>query len=378
MKNNHVVSVGLAAEAKSPYWVAQWSLSNGKRMKKSTKVPVAGGVFKGERLSKPQARNRALLVAQALAEEALQECERADNMTVRELFDTMLAGKLGRLSMATYNNARTTYAMFCSWLGKRAGEPLRLVTRADIKQWVTDRRCEVRCKTVQHGLYVLRAAFNWALDAELIGRNPCDRVHVPPDGKDERVVHEAFTMDEVRLLVDKLPDEWAAAVRCCLGTYGQRLGDIRHLRWEQFDWERRVVRMTTGKTRRLMHQPMLEGFFQWAQERYAWAQAQGGEAAEWVLPRLRLHSNPSQEFTQLVRLHGTGLQGGGGLGRRRTWHSKTFHCLRSTVVTMLHASGVSEGMAMELVGHDSREVHAIYLRPTTEQLRGAAELLPGM
>ena len=63
MKNNHVVSVGLAAEAKSPYWVAQWSLSNGKRMKKSTKVPVAGGMFKGERLSKPQARNRALLVA---------------------------------------------------------------------------------------------------------------------------------------------------------------------------------------------------------------------------------------------------------------------------------------------------------------------------
>lgn len=47
MKNNHVVSVGLAAEAKSPYWVAQWSLSNGKRMKKSTKVSVAGGVFGG-------------------------------------------------------------------------------------------------------------------------------------------------------------------------------------------------------------------------------------------------------------------------------------------------------------------------------------------
>ena len=107
-----------------------------------------------------------------------------------------------------------------------------------------------------------------------------------------------------------------------------------------------------------------------------WAQAQGGEAAEWVLPRLRLHSNPSQEFTQLVRLHGIGLQGAGGLGRRRTWHSKTFHCLRSTVVTMLHANGVSEGMAMELVGHDSREVHAIYLRPTTEQLRLAAERLP--
>ena len=39
---------------------------------------------------------------------------------------------------------------------------------------------------------------------------------------------------------------------------------------------------------------------------------------------------------------------------------------------MLHANGVSQGMAMELVGHDSPEVHAVYLSPTAEQLREAA------
>lgn len=50
----------------------------------------------------------------------------------------------------------------------------------------------MRQKTVMHGLYVLRAAFNWALDAEIIGRNPCDRVQVPPDSKDEKVVHETI------------------------------------------------------------------------------------------------------------------------------------------------------------------------------------------
>ena len=368
-----LVGVSVTQDAKSPFWVAQWSLSNGARVKRSTKVPVEGGLFQGERLSKAQARKRALLVAQELAAAAQVEAERVDNLSVRELFDTVLKGKLGRLSVATYANARTTYAQFCEWLGKRrAQEPARLVTRADIKLWVADRRAEVRCKTVQHGLYVLRAAFNWALDAELIARNPCDRVSEPPDSKDERVVHEAFSQEEVQILVEKLPDEWAAAVRCCLGTFGQRLGDIRQLRWDQFDWELRVVNMTTGKTGRRLQQPMLAGFYEWARARHEWAQGQGGDAAVWVLPRLRVHSNPSQEFTQLVRLHGIGLQSGGGQGRRRTWHSKTFHCLRSTVVTMLHANGVSHGMAMELVGHDSPEVHAVYLRPTAEQLREAA------
>ena len=123
--------------------------------------------------------------------------------------------------------------------------------------------------------------------------------------------------------------------------------------------------------------PMLAGFYQWARARYEEWLAAGGDAAVWVLPRLQLHSNPSQEFTQLVRLHGIGVTGDeAGGGRRRCWHSKTFHRLRATVATMLHANGVSQGLAMELVGHDSAEVHAVYIRPTVQQLRDAAERLP--
>lgn len=72
------------------------------------------------------------------------------------------------------------------------------------------------------------------------------------------------------------------------------------------------MRLTTGKTGRVMRLPMLEGFYGWARERFEAAQAAGGDAAVYELPRLRVHSNPSQEFTQLVRLHGIGLQNGGG------------------------------------------------------------------
>ncbi len=114
-----VSGVSLFQDAKSPCWWAQWSLSDGSRVKKSTKVPLVGGLFQGERLSKPQAKRRALLVAQELASAAQVEAQRQDNLSVRELFDTVLKGKLGRLSVATYANARTTYAQFCGWLGAR-------------------------------------------------------------------------------------------------------------------------------------------------------------------------------------------------------------------------------------------------------------------
>lgn len=57
-------------------------------------------------------------------------------------------------------------------------------------------------------------------------------------------------------------------------------------------------------------------------------------------------------------------------------NSKSFHSIRATAATMLQASGVSQGLAMELVGHDSTAVHSVYIRPSADQLRSAAESLP--
>ena len=364
--------------ANSPYWMVTFTGGDGRQKRRSTKVPVKGGLYGAERLTSAQAKVRAEIVGRRLAEEERRGYEVSDNRSVREVCESMLGGKLGRVSQATYDNARTDYKQFLGWLGARADAPIRLITRADVKDWVAARRVQVRAKTVQKALTAVRAAFAWAVDAEIIARNPCDGVRVPPDSKEERVVHEAFTLDEVRLLVEKLPEEWSAAVRCCIGTYGQRLGDVLGLRWEQFDWERRVVRMVTGKTGRVLAQPMQGWFFDWARARYEAAAAVGGDAAVWVMPRLRRHSNPSAEFTQLVRLHGIGLVGREAGGCRRTWHSKTFHSLRATVATMLQAAGVSQGLAMELVGHESAEVHAVYIRPSDEQLRQAAGRLPGL
>ena len=363
-------------DPKSPYYFASFYGADGRQKRRSTKVPVDGGMYQGRKISAAQAKSIALRVAAVLAQEEEASYSAADNTTMRQLCDTMLAGKLGRVSMATYENARTDYKQFLRWLGRRADEPCRLITRADLKAWIDARRGQVRHNTVCKALTALRSAFAWAVDAELIAVNPCVGLRVPPDTKEEKVVHEAFTLEEVRLLLAKLPDEWASAVRCCMGTYGQRLGDVLSLRWEAFDWANRTVHMITGKTARELHQPMQEDFYAWARARYEEAQGQGGEGAEWVHPNLRKHTNPSAEFTQLVRLHGIGLQGRGLAGSRRTWHSKTFHSLRATVATMLQASGVPQGLAMELVGHESAAVHAAYIRPTVEQLRDAAAKLP--
>ncbi len=341
-------------------------------------MPHAGGMYQGAKLSKAQAEKRALYVAYEMAHAEQEEYEAENNMSVREACDMMLAGKLGRVSAATYENAGGSYRQFCGWLGAAANAPARLITRAKVNEWALARRVDVRCKTVRKDLSALQAVFRWLKDSRIINENPCEGIRIAPDTAKEKFVLEAITEEEVRLLIDKLPDELSSAVRCCLGTYGQRLGDILNLQWSQFDWSSRVVRMVTGKTQTALAQPMKKSFHKWALARYEAAQARGGEAAIWVHPRLRRHSNASTEFTQLVRLHGIGLKGEKLGGKRRVWHSKTYHSLRATAVTMLHAAGVSETMAKKLVGHDSSLVHAIYLRPTAEQLISVAEKMPDL
>ena len=375
-KNAYTGSFSLNKAANSPYWMVSFVGADGRQKRRSTKVPHAGGLYQGERITSTQARKVAERVAYNIAQQEEEEYHAADNRTVREVCDIMLSGKLGRVSIATYDNARTAYAQFCAFLGRRANEPIRLITRADIRAFVDARRAVTRRNTVHKAMAIIRAAFSWAVDTGVIPSNPCDRIVIPHDTRDEKIIHEAFTLDEVRLLLAKLPDEWASAVRCCIGTYGQRLGDILALRWDAFNWQNRTVHIITGKTARELHQPMQPDFYAWALARYTAAQKAGGDAAIYVHPTLRRHTNPSYEFTQLVRLHGIGLQGRGLAGSRKTWHSKTFHSLRATVATMLQASGVSQGLAMELVGHESAAVHAAYIRPTTEQLRAAAAKLP--
>lgn len=114
--------------------------------RRSTKVPVDGGMFQGRRVSAAQARVLALRVAVELAQQEREVYEAADNRSVREVFDLMLAGKLGRVSQATYDNARTDYKQFLGWLGRRADEPIRLITRADVREWVTERLREAAGK----------------------------------------------------------------------------------------------------------------------------------------------------------------------------------------------------------------------------------------
>jgi len=360
-------------DEKSPFWFVTFVGADGAKKRRSTKVPVKGGLFRGEHLSAAQARKRALIVGAQIAKEACEQYVSLDNRSVRAFLQEYVARCASRLRPQSLKNMRRACELFASWLGSRADAPLRMVSRADAKAFMEWLAQEMRASTVVRYLGCLKVAFEDALDSEVLVRNPFRNLRVPKDAPGVAVQREAFTLEELRFLVANLPEEWSSAVRCCFETFGQRLGDIVALRWGQFDWEQRVVRFVTQKTGRVLAQPMRASFYAWARARW---EAAGCPADALLHPTLARLSSPSQDFTSLLRAFGIGYDSAPQSGKRKRLHSKSFHCIRASAATLLQASGVAQGVAMKLVGHSSEAIHELYVKPDAALLREAAELAP--
>ncbi len=367
--------ISINKDAKSPYWFVTYEAADGRMKRRSTKVPVKGGMFEGSRITAKLAEKLAYQrgVQMACAEEEAYNKE--NNVSVRAWCDAYLARKAPHLSPQGVTNSRVALRFLYEFLGSRADAPLRLVTKADAKEFALWRRKSVRAGTVKRDLTCISPAFNDAVDSDVIPKNPFTRLSIPPDRPEEKIFKEAFTIDELAYIIRTFPPEWSSAVRCSFETYGQRLGDVLALDWQQFDWQARVVHFITGKTGRKMAQPMRPEFYAWALARW---KAAGCPSSGLLHPNLYAdQAHASAAFGALLRAHNIGVVQGGG-GSRHTRNTKSFHSIRSTVATVLQASGISKGLAMELVGHESEDIHQVYIRPTSAQLAEAAAHLPSL
>jgi integrase len=61
---------------------------------------------------------------------------------------------------------------------------------------------------------------------------------------------------------------------------------------------------------------------------------------------------------------------------RKPQHELSFHSLRHTTVSFLHASGVPQAVSETFAGHSSGAVHQLYIHADREGLQRAADLLP--
>ncbi len=379
-------------------WVAQWYGEGLKIIRKTTGIDVVPKDGKSAARNKKQAQQVAELMERhakgqiagaALASSLRSLADTYDDapiLTAREYLTTYRpSGKEQNQS-----NARRAVKRFLDYLTARKQDGYAL---ADVKPKVCDEFLGAMLRDVSTGTVMkykqhLSTAFNQAVREELIKSNPfallrIDQIinrYAPETKGRDKTEREAFTAEEMRFILFELPQPWRDLAAVSFYTGGQRIGDCCLLTWEQVDFERGLIHFVTQKTAKRITHPLRDELRRRLEARKA---AATDKEQEHVFPTLahqysRAASMVSTQFTSLLRSHGIIQESAPRelMGKRRAMVTKSFHCIRHTVVSTLRGSNqVSADICRAVVGHDSETVERAYFTAPAEDINRAFDVL---
>ena len=223
---------------------------------------------------------------------------------------------------------------------------------------------------------VLREALDSAVRGGLIPKNPADGTSPPKIHRNEKQV---LTKDQLETFMKLIEgdEEWYDFFYTEIIT-GMRQGEICGLRWEDFDREKRTLRvarsvdfvnkeLVVGETKtedgkRTIYLP--DSLWHILTER----QRQKGAFSEWIFPNLLKPEwplNPSRAYRQLKKL----LEIGG-------LPSIRFHDLRHTFTSHAANSGIAPKTLSEIVGHTKASFTLDhYAHVTSDMQKNAASIV---
>ena len=370
----------------SKYWTACFTDRTGKQRKRSTGTTDRKAALKlAEQYELAARRRRTAKQARAVLADLHKELTGEDlpTTTCRVFFAAWLERKKPEVSPATLTFYSTASAKFLTFLGAAADEDLGEITREHVTSFRNGQAKALSSKTVNHDLKCLKMIFKAARRDGAVAEDPTEFVDTvrAVGGGDKR---RPFTMPELRAVLAVADDEWRSMVRFGLYT-GQRLADLALLTWANVDLARGEIRLATRKTGRRMILPLASPLRTHIEALPAGdkpdAPVHPGAFA--VVTREKKSGSLSNQFADLLAQAGLREKkshkktaGSHGRGGRRERNALSFHSLRRTATTLLHEAGIPAAVAQELIGHDSEEMHRLYVNVGREALEKAAAVLP--
>lgn len=389
-------------QVKSPYWIAGFRDSTGKRINRSTRIPVYPPEAEPSKGSKGYRENRlkALQVADSFEKAARGELVRETQIraVLAELIEAVGGPRVASPSVADFlhkwledseraGKSKTTLLRytqaareFRDYMGERSRAPVEEVTPEDIKRFLgTLANRGLATKTISNTLKILRIPFAEAVRMGTLPSNPALAVKPPAVVSVERGVFEA---GEIRAVLEATADfengpEWRTAIM--FGYYcAMRLGDATALRWESIDFARRCVSFVPEKTRK--SRKRVEIPLHPSLEEYLLALPLPENPRAHVTPSLVCEAGQrpklSKIFLKLLARAGVNNPKESTSTGGRAVSTKSFHALRHSLASHLARAGVSAEIRMKFTGHDSLNVHAGYTHLELDSLRAAIEQLP--
>lgn len=355
-------------------WYAVWT-QNGKQIVRTTNIKAKGA--KEKKLAQNAATTMEAAskgnISVASAIDALRKTAETLGMSasmpsVKEYFtDFKPGGKANNCS----NYARAA-AMFLDFLGISAYKRLDLLTSQQCKDFFARELNRVSFGTVKHYKSMLTAALNAAVREGTIDRNPMSAVQLHnmiPEGTKRATDRQPFSMDEMRIIINKFPYPWAQLALTSYLTGGQRLGDIATLKWESIDFKQKIIHIRTAKTGKDITSPLVPLL----EITLLALRDEQNKNEKYVFPAsaqlyTRSKGSISVEFTRLLKAYGIlPSHKQTTTGDRRPISPKSFHSIRHTVVSQMRCNpAITSDLSREIVGHDSEAVERGYFTAPTQ------------
>ena len=305
--------------------------------------------------------------------------------SVRTFIDSFLARTRGEVAAATASKYERVGKGFLDFLAGLADQDMALVKREDITRFRDAEAKRSSASTSNGYLKIVRIFFASAEADGLLVRNEARLVKLLKT-KDGGPGRRAFTLDELKRVVAVAEPEWRSMIITGLYT-GARLGDIARMTWQAVDLEQGVIRFQTRKTGRAMVIPIAD-----ALRTHLETLPAGDNPHEPLHPRaFQIASvqgrtgSLSNQFAAILAEAGliehrshAAAKDGKGRSAKRAASEVTFHSLRHTATSWLKSAGVSDAIAMDIIGHESAEISRHYTHIGDSAKRDAVNQLPNV
>ena len=383
------VMASIRKHPKSPFWFACFTLADGRRTTRSTGATdrrkakgIANDYEEAERAAGEGRfiESRARKVIAEIYARANQQ--KLASSTAGDFLTAWLKRKELEAGDKTYARYSTVITQFKQHLGTKASRDVSSVTAADMTRFRDKLADRVTPGTVNIAVKILRAAFGQARRDGLVDVNEAERVTLLK--RRDRFERRPFTLDELKRILQAANEEWRGMIMFGLYT-GQRLSDIASLTWANLDLQRAEIRLVTGKTARRQILPLATPLVSYIEKLPAGDQADAPLFPN-IYETVQRHQhagNLSNAFYSILVSAGLAVKKTHkadpekkGRSAKREQNELSFHSLRHTATSLLKAAGVSDAVAMEFIGHDSKSVSQHYTHIETATLKIAADKLP--
>jgi integrase len=377
----------LRKHPKSPFWFACFTLPDGRRTNRSTgtseKRKALTIALKYEDAAREAVTGRFVESRARKAIADIYAIANTDNLpgsTVQGFMDAWLKRKEIESDERTFERYSGVVQQFIDHLGSKKNRDIVQITPAEVTSFRDDAAQRLAPGTVNLMVKIIRVALAQARRDGLIESNPAERVSLLKRTKDGQ--RRPFTLPELRRILEVAGEEWKGMILVGLYT-GQRLGDIAALTWQNVDLQRGELRFVTDKTGRRQIIPLAAPL-----QHYIEALPAGDKPAAPLFPRAfdvlekqGRAGSLSNQFHKILTSAGLAEKkshhtNGNGRAAKRERNEVSFHSLRHTATSLLKSAGVSDAVAMEFVGHDSKSVSQQYTHIETSALKLAADKMP--